>query len=227
MKRESPGDASGGGRRRVNPRSRGKNPSSRTRALPCSLPCRPARPRYLRTALPASRHTHTGRLRSRRRVEGLGRDGCGTWPPTTISPPARKDGRREQPGRRTLPPPAAHAIAPPVRELTGRHRLPPLPVRSSLSGRRSAPWTIPGARGCRRNGASRRCRRRSAPASARAAGVAVARAPAAAPLPRPPPASARAASAAVARALPPGESGRGARAPLPRPLFASPPRPCV
>lgn len=31
MKSESPGDASGGGRRRVNPGSGGKNPSSRLR----------------------------------------------------------------------------------------------------------------------------------------------------------------------------------------------------
>lgn len=67
MKTESPGDASGGGKRRVNPRSGGKIPSSPTPALPCSLPRRPARHRYLRAALPPSRHTHTGRLSSRRR----------------------------------------------------------------------------------------------------------------------------------------------------------------
>lgn len=199
MKRESPGDASGGGRRRVNPRSRGRNPSSRTPALPCSLPRRPAQPRYLRTALPASRRTHTGRLRSRRRLERLGRAGCGTPPPTTIPPPAGRDGRTEQRGGRARPPPrrARDRLAG-----TGTHRPAPTPAsarpllpqraplgpmdgpgRAGLPEARREPEVPPplcarlGAR--RRRGCGTRSRRRSSapptPASARAASAAVAR----------------------------------------------------
>lgn len=155
MKSESPGDASGGGRRRVNPRSGGKNPSFPTPALPCSAPPTAGPPgtgTCGRAARPPSRHTHTGRLSSSRR---------GSAPRSRSHRPAPGQGARPA----SLRDPASHphfpaglkggrtgrANPPPrTRDLlagTATHRLAPAPApRPLLSGRRSAPSTNSGAR---------------------------------------------------------------------------------